>query len=162
MTTFETFMGWLLPEEGGYVNDPHDPGGETNWGIAKRYHPDVDIRNLTREGAITIYHTEYWLPLECEQLPPAIAFMVADAGINEGALTAVELLQKALGVGDDGIIGPVTLSAAKAADPTKLLLEIAARRMVRYAEDPNALSFELGWARRLMSCVHAASALLVS
>lgn len=162
MATFDIFIDWLLGPnvEGGYVNNPSDPGGETRFGIAKRYHQDVDIKNLTRDGAISIYRIQYWDAIHGDDLHPAIAFMLCDADINEGGGTAVVILQHALGVAVDGRLGPVTLAAEHLATPRTLLLEIAARRMVAYAEDPNEASFELGWARRLMSCVAASSALL--
>jgi len=51
LTKFDEIIEVVLEHEGGYVNDPDDPGGETNFGIAKRSHPDVDIKNLTKEGA---------------------------------------------------------------------------------------------------------------
>lgn len=159
MTAFDAFIDWLLgPDiEGGYVNDPNDPGGETKFGIAKRYHPDVDIKNLTRGGAVLIYAAQYWAPIHGDDLPPGVAFITADAAVNESVETAIHFLQRAVGVAVDGVIGPATLAAAKV-DPLATLLEIAARRMVAYAEDPNEPRFEVGWARRLMSCVHAALA----
>src|SRR5216684_3047737 len=50
----------VLLDEGGYGNDPADPGGETNWGIDIRTHPNLDIKNLTRDEAITIYYKDWW------------------------------------------------------------------------------------------------------
>ena len=61
-TTFDEIIEVVLEHEGGYVNDPHDAGGETNFGIAKRWYPDVDIKNLTKEQAKKIYHQDYWSP----------------------------------------------------------------------------------------------------
>lgn len=160
MTTFDLWISWLLDREGGYNVNPKDPGGETNFGIAKRYHPGVDIKNLTREKAIEIYRAEYWGALKCDLLPPAVAFLLADAGVNQGVGIAARLLQAALRVTVDGMIGPVTLAAAAKADQSKLLVEIAAHRMVLYASDPNEDSFELGWARRLMACLVEATKIL--
>lgn len=160
MNAFDNFMAWLLPAEGGYHIDANDPGGETNFGISKRAHPDVDLKNLTREGAIAIYRIQYWEPIHGDDLPPAIAFMLADASVNEGIETAVILLQHSVGAFVDGHLGPVTLAAAQHVDSKALLLEIAAHRMVAYADDPNEASFELGWARRLMSCVAASLTLI--
>ena len=59
---FDHTMEYVFAVEGGYVNDPDDPGGETNYGISKRYHKDVDIKNLTKEDAKEIYYREYWVP----------------------------------------------------------------------------------------------------
>ena len=59
----------VLKSEGGYVNDPHDPGGETNFGISKRAYPSVDIKHLTKEGAIAIYKKDYWDKIKGDDLP---------------------------------------------------------------------------------------------
>ena len=58
--SFNKIIEKVLEHEGGYVNDPKDLGGETKYGITKRFYPDVDIKNLTKEQAKTIYHTDYW------------------------------------------------------------------------------------------------------
>ena len=60
ISKFDEIIEVVLEHEGGYVNDPKDPGGETNFGIAKRSHPDVDIKNLTKESAKEIYKEVYW------------------------------------------------------------------------------------------------------
>jgi len=60
LVNFDEIIEVVLHHEGGYVNDPKDPGGETNFGIAKRSHPDVDIKNLTKDGAKEIYKEHYW------------------------------------------------------------------------------------------------------
>lgn len=80
-----------LREDGGYTNDPDDPGGETKWGIAKKYHPDVDIANLTLPDAMAIYQKEYW-DIYTKQNPALnldtslrdMACVVFDAGVNLG------------------------------------------------------------------------------
>lgn len=78
--------------EGGYVNDPADPGGETKYGISKRAYPNVDIRNLTPELAGTIYENDYWGPAGCAQLPPGMALVVFDSAVNCGVQRAVNWL----------------------------------------------------------------------
>ncbi len=60
LVEFNDIIEVVLHHEGGYVNDPKDPGGETNFGVAKRSHPDVDIKNLTKDGAKEIYKEHYW------------------------------------------------------------------------------------------------------
>ena len=52
---YKEIISKVLEHEGGYVNDPKDLGGETNFGITKRWYPDLDIKNLTKEDAIEIY-----------------------------------------------------------------------------------------------------------
>ena len=70
---FDQAFDRLISNEGGYVNNPADPGGETNWGISKRSYPDVDIANLTREGAKAIYLRDFWQRGQMDQYDPAIA-----------------------------------------------------------------------------------------
>ena len=74
-----------LQYEGGYSFDPNDPGGETNFGISKRYHPDLDIKNLTEEQAEEIYLKEYWHPMNCDQYANAsYRWIVFDCSVNPG------------------------------------------------------------------------------
>src|SRR5271166_7021852 len=102
---------FTLVREGGYSNDPDDPGGETNFGISKRYHPDVDIKNLTVEGAQQIYWTDYWLKASCDKLPPDVAFVLFDYAVLPGIGSASKALQNLVKVKADGEIGPATLAA---------------------------------------------------
>src|SRR5271169_2172410 len=110
---FDQAFDRLLGNEGGYVNNPADPGGETNWGIAKRSYPSVDIKNLTRDQAKAIYLRDFWLRGKMDQYDPAIAFQIFDIAVNSGIETGVRILQRAAGVADDGNIGPVTAAAVK-------------------------------------------------
>lgn len=152
--TFTTWINFVLTQEGGLTDDANDPGGLTSYGIDQRSHPDVDIRNLTRDGAIAIYQADYWLKSRADKLPPALAMIYADAAVNQGLGAAAVLLQQSLGVKADGNIGPVTLAAANTADVRTLVTEFAARRALRYAGTANLASFGLGWMRRL-AAAHA-------
>lgn len=107
-------IDFVLRWEGGYDNDPDDPGGETNFGIDKRSHPDVDIKNLTRSGAIEIYHREYWRKIRGDELPEPLSMVVMDIAVNNGTGRAAKWLQEAIGVHADGVIGPKTIAAAQA------------------------------------------------
>lgn len=75
---------WGNRRDGGYTNDPHDPGGETKWGISKRAHPDVDIKNLTYEKALEIYRRDYWNPIKCDNLGPRLSIVAFDTAVNCG------------------------------------------------------------------------------
>jgi lysozyme family protein len=86
--SFEKAMEFLLKWEGGYVNDPRDPGGETKYGISKRSHPNVDIANLTVEQATAIYKRDYWDALNLDALPPCFGIAVFDAAVNCGKAKA--------------------------------------------------------------------------
>ncbi len=89
---FGRAIEFVLRWEGGYSNDPSDPGGETKYGISKRAHPDVDIANLTLEDAKTIYRAEYWVPLGCDGLDWPLDLVCMDSGVNLGPSRAREFL----------------------------------------------------------------------
>ncbi len=150
---FTTAVTFVLQREGGYENDPNDPGGETNFGIDKKSHPDVDIRNLTREAAIAIYREVYWLGSNADKLPPALAIVYFDAAVNQGCGYAARSLQAVLGVTADGAIGPATLSALTKVPLVDVIVEFAARRALRYGSLPGFTRYGLGWSRRLMACL---------
>ena len=80
---FALAVGFVLKKEAGYVNDPDDPGGETNYGISKRYHPEIDIKNLTAEAAAKIYFNEYWMKL-ADSLPFPMDVVAMDMSVNPG------------------------------------------------------------------------------
>ena len=149
----------VLRHEGGYVNDPADPGGETKFGISKRQYPDLDIASLTREQAIEIYRRDWWDKYGYGRLASsAIATKVFDLSVNVGPRRAHEMLQRALHAVDrqdvvvDGIIGPQTISAANAAPPDALLAAIRAEAAAHYRQlierNPNLKKYERGWMRR--------------
>ena len=146
--TFDRCFEITVGHEGGYTNDPADPGGETNFGISKASYPDVDIANLTLDQAKAIYFRDYWTPVHGDDLPPPLALLVFDAAVNNGLSPARRWLQLSLNVAVDGQIGPITLAAARdrgiAACP-----EYLAQRIVFMASLPTWRDFGLGWSRRL-------------
>jgi lysozyme family protein len=151
---FEAAIELLLsPDvEGGYVNDLLDPGGETHWGISKRSYPDLDIRNLRKAEAIEIYRKDFWMPLCCSDLPPALAIILFDSAVNQGKRPAIEMLQASLGVAVDGLIGPVTVTAARSMTTERLSRAMAtfmARRGLRYSRNALFSRYALGWFKRL-------------
>lgn len=87
-------LQFILKWEGGYVNDPDDPGGETKWGIAKAYHQDLDIENLTPQQATEIYYEEYWVPSGCSYIPYPLCVVVFDTAVNMGVSQALAYLKK--------------------------------------------------------------------
>ena len=78
LVEFDDIIEVVLHHEGGYVNDPDDPGGETNFGVAKRSHPDVDIANLTKDGAKEIYKEHYWDKNKVESLSEELRHIYFD------------------------------------------------------------------------------------
>ena len=78
MSKFDEIIEGVLKHEGGYVNDPTDLGGETNFGITKRFYPDVDIKNLTEEGAKEIYKRDYWDKNKVDDVPDDLKHIFFD------------------------------------------------------------------------------------
>lgn len=93
--SFETTMEFILKWEGGYTSDSTDPGGETNFGINKRDHPNVDIPNLTKEEALEIYRKEYWEPAGCDGMTDIEAFVTMDCAVNQGVWRSKEFWKSA-------------------------------------------------------------------
>jgi len=110
--SFETVVHMVLEHEGGYVNHPSDPGGETKYGISKRAYPDVDIAELTEDDAADIYKRDYWDRIKGDDLPAGVACVVMDYAVNSGISRASKALQSVCGIANgDGIIGPASLNA---------------------------------------------------
>ena len=137
--------------EGGYVNDPADPGGETRYGISKRAHPDIDIKALTLEQAQAIYRRDYWQAASCERMPPKIAIAVFDAAVHHGPKTAVKLLQRALRVADDGEYGRITHGTLQSRDTNETLDLLLAQRAIYLTTCPAWPTYKLGWLKRLFN-----------
>jgi lysozyme family protein len=149
MDRFGVFIERLLTHEGGYVNDPRDPGGETKWGISKRSYPRVNIRTLSRDAAIEIYRRDFWERSHADYLAPAVGFQMLDAAVNSGIDQATRWLQRAAGVADDGIVGPVTLGALRIADSCDLVMRFNAERLDFMTRLTTWDRFGRGWARRI-------------
>lgn len=88
--SFKEALRFVLSKEGGYVNDPNDPGGETKWGISKRAYPTLDIKNLTEQQCIDIYLADYWNACGCNGLSPALGAAVFDSAVNCGVSRAID------------------------------------------------------------------------
>jgi len=150
---FDQAFERLIGHEGGYVFDSRDPGGETNWGITlrtAREHGYIgQMRDLTREQAKDIYRRAYWLRVKADQYDSAVAFQVFDAAVNHGIKQAVRWLQRAVKVTDDGFIGPVTVAAVNAANPSGVLARFNAQRLDFYTKLPTWPAFGKGWVRRV-------------
>ena len=97
MGDFQQSVAFVLQAEGGYVNNPADPGGATNFGISKRSYPALDIAALTREQATAIYYRDYWLPSGAQDLPQPLALVHFDTAVNLGVSRAKALLDESGG-----------------------------------------------------------------
>jgi lysozyme family protein len=146
---FDQAFERLIGHEGGYVNNPKDPGGETKYGISRRSYPAEDIANLTLERAKAIYLRDYWGPAGCDAVPDGLKFDVFDAAVNSGVTTAIRLLQGAAGVAQDGIVGPLTLQALNSVPAPRLVARFNGFRLAFMAATPQWDTFGRGWARRI-------------
>ena len=147
----------ILHHEGGYVNHPKDPGGETNLGVTKRVYEDFggtkDMKDLTREDVEPIYKKNYWDRVKGDQLPSGLDLAVFDFGVNAGTGRAAKYLQTMIGTVADGGIGPNTL--AKLSEYVKEhglkeTIENYSKARQEYYESLSTFdTFGKGWTRRV-------------
>ena len=153
MSAFDDAFAGLIDNEGGYSNNPADPGGETMWGItarvARKHGYTGPMRELPLAVARAIAKAEYWDAVRGDELPPALAFHVFDASYNSGPEQAVKWLQRAAGVAADGNFGPVTMKAVLAVDLEGLIARFDGLRLLFLADLETWPSFGRGWARRI-------------
>lgn len=153
MTDFDTAFQIVIGVEGGYQSPAqavanNDPGGETKYGICKRDNPTLDIANLTLDQAKQIYSDRYWAVVKGNQLPYPLNVFVFDSAVNQGSDAAIKLLQKALNVAQDGILGINTMALASKPSQEAAALFMAARAL-RYTGTRNFDVFGTGWFKRL-------------
>ena len=151
--SFDRAFELVIGSEGGYVNDKHDPGGETKYGISKRAYPYIDIKTLTLVDAKRIYKRDYWDRVDGDGLPWPLSFFLFDSAVNQGVHTAVVLMQKSLNLKQDGILGPETLSAIWNSTFDELGPTYMADRAMRYAETFQFKTYGRGWLRRLFKAM---------
>jgi lysozyme family protein len=157
---FNACLAFTLREEGGYVDDPADPGGATNMGITlatyREWSDDptfgpTQVEDMTERTARAIYRSLYWNPLRADALPTGVDLSVFDMGVNAGIWRSARLLQRALGfTGEevDGCIGPETLDAAAKCDPCTLVTDLAERQSAYYRSLADFPIFGTGWLNR--------------
>lgn len=168
---FEVALAHVLAMEGGWTDDPHDPGGPTNLGITLAEfarHRGVpldaetfarlkgDLRALTRTEAAGIYARNYWQAARCPLLPAPFAAFHFDAAVNQGVGGAARMLQRALAVSVDGAIGPATLEAAARADLPEAIARYADIRRAHYRSLSTFWRFGRGWLARVEKTLHVA------
>lgn len=152
---FDQAFDILLGHEGGYANHPSDPGGETMWGITARVAIKEgytgDMHALPRETAKSIYKRKYWDAVMADRLPEAVRYTVFDAAVNSGPRQAISWLQRALDVGEDGVMGPLTLDAVNKASGLRLGVLFNAERLDFMTSLPTWGAFGRGWSRRIVA-----------
>lgn len=166
---FEEVIGHILEMEGGFTDDPDDPGGPTNKGIIltvyarhtgralnawTRAQRVEELRNIPDSMVEEIYRERYWTPSRAAEMPPAIAFMPIDATVNQGLTGAARLVQMAASrqsprLEIDGEIGPLTMAAIARSDPARLLSDYAEARRTRYRALRHVWKFGRGWLNRV-------------
>lgn len=145
---FNAIIELIFSHEGGYINHPKDPGGETKYGISKRAYPNEDIRNLTKERAKEIYLRDYWNKIRGDILKPQIAAVVMDIAVNCGVDRAIKMLQRVAGVRDDGKFGPATERALENLSFGHVCEGLTFQRLEFYRSLPTYETFGKGWERR--------------
>jgi len=146
---FDQAFTRLIGHEGGYVNDPRDPGGETKFGISRGAYPGEDIAGMTLERAKLLYRRDYWDSMQAEQFPEAVRFEVFDMAVNMGVVQAIKIVQRAVDSTPDGIVGPMTLKGIRSADPAQLLRRVQGMRLRHYTDLKTFPAFGAGWVRRV-------------
>lgn len=146
---FPAVMVQIFHHEGGYVNHPRDPGGETKFGISKRSYPREDILNLTKARAAEIYRADFWAKVRGDDLPAGIDLVAMDPAVNSGVSRGVRWLQQALGAKADGRIGPETVKRAQQANPFEVIPKACALRMGFLRGLKTWATFRSGWSRRV-------------
>ncbi|MCL5060456.1 MAG: hypothetical protein M1449_08070 [Candidatus Thermoplasmatota archaeon] len=160
MSDFNRAFAVVVEAEGGYVNDPRDPGGATRYGIteavARANGYTGDMRHLPLDTARAIYRRDYWDACKCSDMPWPLSLYVFDAAVNQGTLPAVTMLQRALDTVQDGTAGPVTLRLAKGSKPWHWARFMAFRAM-RYQSTRNFDRFGEGWLTRIFTLAQEAN-----
>ena len=167
MSNYNECLKIILMHEGGYVNHPKDPGGETNLGVTKRVYEEwggtKEMKDLTVEDVEPIYKKNYWDKIKGDDLPDGLDLCVFDFGVNAGPGRAAKFLQKLLGVTQDGGIGPQTLGALQSAigedkiTQTREMIEKYQSMRQEYYEGLSTFdTFGKGWTRRVEETTHEA------
>jgi lysozyme family protein len=152
---FENCLDLVLKSEGGWVNNPADPGGETNLGVTKRVweeyvgHPVETLKNLTKEDVAPLYEQKYWRATYCEVLPRGLDLLVFSMGVNGGPGRAVKLLQSAIGCVPDGVIGSRTMELIKQSNALDLIAKYSEARRSYYKSLKTFDIFGKGWLSRV-------------
>ncbi len=157
-STFGEIVTEVLKHEGGYVDDALDKGGQTKYGISKRAHPDVEIKDLTVEDAISIYREHYWKPSKAERLPEKLRAPYFLFLVNAGQGNAVKVLQRACngknGKGEqiavDGRIGRMTIRASQKLEKDRLKAYIVLYYAKIIHRNSTQERFWYGWFKRAL------------
>jgi lysozyme family protein len=165
---FEKCLKFVLQFEGGFTNNPKDPGGPTNLGVTQatlstflgRQATIAEVKALTPGKVAPIYRLKFWDHVSADDLPAGIDLAVFDFGVHSGPSRGVIGLQRALKLADDGKIGPVTLAAAKKSDPKTTINDVCDERMAFLKQLKVFKSFAAGLTNRVAKCRKAALSMI--
>lgn len=161
---FAICLPFILKEEGGNSDNSHDPGGRTSRGIIQTEYngyrkskgePAQDVYLATDAEVADIYEHQYWLPWS-PQMPPGVDLCYFDMAVNSGPVQSARLLQRALGINDDGHIGAITLGALKDANAIRLVTGFSDQRTAFYRSLATFKYFGAGWLSRVKTIEAAA------
>ena len=163
-TVFDKAFERLMKNEGGYVNHPRDPGGETMYGVTKRvavaHGYSGNMRNLSKSFAKMVARKSYWDATCCNDFDPLIAPQLFDAAYNHGPRNAIKFLQRAAGLNGkqiDGIVGSQTIGAVNKLTPNAVVLNFLAARLDFFTRIGTWDAFGKGWSRRIVEQLEAAA-----
>jgi lysozyme family protein len=167
---FDFCLAVVLMHEGGFVQHPRDPGGATKFGITRETLARFrgcpvsveDVRYLTKAEAGIIYRRLFWDPIQADDLPMGLDLVAFDFAVNSGPARAVRMLQGVLGVEADGVIGPITLAAAREMEPEDTIRRLMRARLGFLARLAAWPVFGRGWRRRVLAVEHEALRLVPS
>ena len=154
--TYPQAISQIFESEGGYTNNPKDPGGPTDWGITLHDAQQFwnvnataeDVKNMPKSVAESIYEQHYAVPVRYDDLPAGVDYTVLDYAVNSGVSRAIKVLQETVGVTADGQLGPVTLQAVLAKDPVTTINQIWLERLQFDKSLPTWDTFGAGWTTR--------------
>lgn len=153
---FNKAVNVILMHEGGYVNDPKDPGGETKYGISKRAYPNEDIKFLTKERAKEIYYRDYWQKIRGDKLPYGSALILFDMAVNMGVKQTVLIAQGVSKSSKDGIFGDKTLASILDMGMAAFVEKMTYERVMFYANLANFKIYGKGWVKRSIETMSSA------
>ncbi len=163
-SNFANSLAFTLKYEGGFSSNRKDPGNwtggkvgvgalkGTKYGIAAHSYPNLDIKNLTLDDVKPIYEKNYWRPIQGDSLPLGIDLATFDSGVMSGPSRGAKWLQAALGIKQDGVVGPNTLAKARVANARDIVKKICAKRTGFVQSLKTFVTFGKGWLARIAAC----------
>lgn len=155
---FNKALARVLVYEGGYSNNPKDPGGATMKGITQGTYNSwrsrhgqgpASVANISDADVAAIYKADYWDRIHGDNLPSGVDFCMFDAAVNSGVGGATKWAQAVMGLNTDGDMGPKTLAAILEDDPEDFIRSFCAHRLGTLQRLGTWKTFGKGWAARI-------------